>query len=456
VLSPKYNLIVIGGGPGGYTAAIKAAQLGLKVALVEKDQVGGTCLNRGCIPTKAILESAKLFAKINNAGKFGVKVGSVEIDYAAVLARKNQIVSKLTKGVEFMLKNAKVDLIRGEAKLAAGKPHAIEISTNGKTETLICEKVILATGSEPALIKNFNIDEKDILTSTAFLNLERLPKSILVVGGGVMGVEFAGILSLCGVKVTIIEALERILPAEDEEISRTLSQMFKKLGVEIYCGKQIESIAKDNGVTAKLSDGVELRAEKALITIGRRLNTQEFEKSGLKIEGGSIVVNEKMETNLPGVYAVGDITGKYLLAHVAMAQGKVAAANCAGKSKTMDYSAVPWCIFSLLEIARVGLTETAANQAGRSVKISKLPYRAIGRAKTMEAEEGFIKVMAEPQSAGPRKILGVTIMGENAAEIIHEAVLAIQNNLSVEQVAKTIHAHPTLSEGIMEAFEMSE
>jgi dihydrolipoamide dehydrogenase len=477
--SQNYDVIVIGGGPGGYTAAIATAQLGLNVALIEKDQVGGTCLNRGCIPTKAILESAKLFAKIKNAAKLGIKASSAELDYAAVLARKNQIVTKLTKGVEFMLKNAKVDLIRGEGKLAANaaptseaKPanappptdynRAVEVTLNGKTETLNCNKVILATGSEPALIQNFNIDEKDILTSTAFLNLDRLPVSVLVVGGGVMGVEFAGILALCGVKVTLIEALARILPAEDEEISQILSQMLKKLGVEIICGKQIESIIReqanlsgeqDRRVIAKLHDGSELRSEKVLITIGRRLNTKEFKSAGIKLDGEKIAVNEKMETNLPNVYAIGDITGKYLLAHVAMAQGKVAAANCAGKPETMDYSAVPWCIFSLLEIARVGLTESDAKQAGRNVKISKLPYRAIGRAKTMEAEDGFIKVIADNAAGKNAQILGAAIIGENASEIIHEAVLAIQNNLSVEQVAKTIHAHPTLSEGIMEALE---
>jgi dihydrolipoamide dehydrogenase len=338
----------------------------------------------------------------------------------------------------------------------------VEVTLNGKTETLNCNKVILATGSEPALIQNFNIDEKDILTSTAFLNLDRLPVSVLVVGGGVMGVEFAGILALCGVKVTLIEALARILPAEDEEISQILSQMLKKLGVEIICGKQIESIIReqanlsgeqDRRVIAKLHDGSELRSEKVLITIGRRLNTKEFKSAGIKLDGEKIAVNEKMETNLPNVYAIGDITGKYLLAHVAMAQGKVAAANCAGKPETMDYSAVPWCIFSLLEIARVGLTESDAKQAGRNVKISKLPYRAIGRAKTMEAEDGFIKVIADNAAGKNAQILGAAIIGENASEIIHEAVLAIQNNLSVEQVAKTIHAHPTLSEGIMEALE---
>ncbi|MBU0686318.1 MAG: dihydrolipoyl dehydrogenase [Candidatus Margulisbacteria bacterium] len=445
----KYDLVVIGGGPGGYVAAVRGAQLGLKVALVEKNQVGGTCLNRGCIPTKAILESAKLFQKIKGADKFGITIGEPKLDYAQVIKRKNQTVTKLVKGVEYLLKKNKIDLIRGEAKII--DRGEIEITANEKTSTLTAHNIILATGSEPAQIKNFNIDERDILTSTAFLNLETLPIYIIIIGGGVMGVEFASILSAFGVKVTIIEALERILPTEDIEISQALEQSLKKAGVEIACGIPIKEIKKEGSqVVALLEDGSSFKADKALVTIGRHLNLEGLEAVGVKVVDGKVEVNEKMETNIPGIFAIGDITGKQLLAHVASAQGKVAANVAAGKDTQMKYDAVPWCIFSIPEIARVGITELEAKRLGHKVKTSKFPYRALGRAKTMGSEDGFIKVVIDEEKD---QLLGVHIIGAEASELIAGMGMALNSSLSPEDIASTIFAHPTLSEGLGEAFE---
>lgn len=443
-----YDLIVIGGGPGGYVAAIKAAQLGLKVALVEKGQVGGTCLNRGCIPTKAILESAKLFQKIKTASKFGIKVADPTVDYAAVIKHKNQIVTKLIKGVEFLLKKNGVELMRGVGKiLERGR---VEVTNEKQKSVLECRNIILATGSEPALIKNFNIDEKNILTSTAFLNLATLPESVLIIGGGVMGVEFASILASFGVKVTIIEALERILPVEDQDISKTLEGLLKKKGVEIVCGIHLEEIKSETGVVARLADGTTYQAEKALITIGRKPNIEGLESIGIKLVDGSVEINEKMETSIPGIYSIGDITGKYLLAHLASAQGKIAAQACAGQEAKINYDAVPWCIFSIPEIGRVGLTELAAKRAGLKVKTVNFPYRALGRAKTLEAEDGFIKIITDEQN---QKIVGVHIIGSNASELVATAGLAMSAGLTPEAVAQAIYSHPTLAEGLGEACE---
>jgi dihydrolipoamide dehydrogenase len=445
MLKPDYDLIVIGGGPGGYTAAIKAAQLGLKVALIEKGPVGGTCLNRGCIPTKAILESAKLFQKIKKAGKFGIKAENIAVDYPTVMARKNQVVSKLIKGVEFLLRQAGVEVIHGAGKLTGPG----QVMAAG--QTLTARNIILATGSEPAQVKALNIDEKHILTCTTFLNQTILPAYIIIIGGGVMGVEFASILAAFGVKVTMVEALSSILPNEDPAVRQAIEQALKKLGVELICGEAIAEATSQNGEAAvHLKNGKTLTAPQALVTIGRKLNTEGLAEVGIKFDGDKVATDNQLQTNLPGIYAIGDITGKYLLAHVAAAQGKVAALNCAGNHATMSYHAIPAGIFSLPEIGRIGLTEPEATSQGIKSKTITLSYRTNGRAKTIEAEDGFLKIIVDEKA---QKIIGAHLVGENAAELIGEFALAMQNGITPQQFSAAIHPHPTLSEMLGETLE---
>jgi dihydrolipoamide dehydrogenase len=427
---PKYDIIVIGGGPGGYTAAIRAAQLGAKVALIEKDQVGGTCLNRGCIPTKAILESTKLFAKIKKADQFGISVSSPTLDWAKVIDRKNRIISRLVKGVAFLLKQHKIDVIKGSAKVLS--PKEVEVIDSSGHRLLITDyrSLILATGSEPAEVPGYPVDCKTLLNCTQALELKELPKKVTIIGGGVMGVEFATFFSEAGAKVTIVEMLDRILPTEDPEVSQELTKIFKRKGIKIVTSHQSSVISNQSPPPPPITD---YRLPITILTVGRKID---------KIE-----VNERMETKTPGVYAVGDMTGIAMLAHVAMAQGKVAAENAMGGNATMDYSAVPWCIFTNPEITRVGLI---TNNLQLTTKTARFPFQALGKAQVMGETEGFIKIISEENTG---RILGATIMGPNATDLIGELTLAIRNNLTVKQLIDTLHAHPTLHEGILEAAE---
>lgn len=440
--------IVIGGGPGGYTCAIRIAQLGGKVCVVEEDKVGGTCLNRGCIPTKALLASAGLFSRIKKAKDFGINVDNYSMDFSAMMQRKDKIVTRLRMGVEYLLKNNGVEIIRGSGKIA-GKG-AVEVTNNEQQVMINGENIVIAAGSKPAKIPGIDCDGRNVVSSDEILSLASLPASLLIIGGGVIGCEFACIFSEIGTKVTIVEMLPQILPTEDEEIAKTLRGILEKRGIKIYTETKVDKVdSKQNTVTSELSNGEKIEAEKVLVCTGRAPNTKELglDEAGVVLEKNKVVVDKRMCTNIEGIYAIGDAVGGILLAHVAMAEGVVAAENIMGEDVKVDYTAVPSCIFTFPEIGSVGLNEKKALESGAEIVIGKFPFTASGKALATGEAEGFVKVISDKSG----KILGVHIIGPEATNLIAEAALCVQNNIDIDGIIKTIHAHPTLSEAVLEA-----
>ncbi|WKZ32213.1 MAG: dihydrolipoyl dehydrogenase [Thermodesulfobacteriota bacterium] len=446
----EFDIVVVGAGPGGYVAAIRAAQLGAKTALVERDSIGGTCLNRGCIPTKALYYSAKALEASKHAADFGVNVGEISFDLAKAVERKDGVVKKLVGGVEQLLKGNKVEVIKGSAFLeSAGRVRV----TNGSTEAIAAKSIIVATGSEPAMIPAFNIDGKNVLTSTEMLDVKKVPESLLVIGGGVMGCEFATLFSAFGSRVMVVELLPSILTTEDRMVSRVIAKRFKETGVNVLTDVQVEAVVPEDGcVKTRLKDGREFITEKVMVAIGRSFNSSGIglDALGVNIEKGRIAVDERMETNVKGVYAIGDVTGKMLLAHVASTQGIVAANAALGKDARMDYSVIPAGIFTDPEIASVGLREKDAVEKGIEVRVGRFPYAASGKALGMGETEGFVQIVADP---GTDKVLGCSIVGAHATDLIGEAAIAMRAGVTVKDLAETIHAHPTLPELVMEAAE---
>ena len=448
-----YDVGIIGGGPGGYVAAIKAAQLGGSVCLIEKGEWGGTCLNRGCIPTKTLFAVANLATQVQEASAFGINInGEATIDYAQVLDHKASVIKQLTGGIAQLLKANGVDTYNGTATLTdkntivVGKP-------DGTTEQLHAKNIVIATGSEPAEPPVFEIDEEQVLTTTGILNLTELPESLLIVGGGVSGCEFASIFSAFGCQVTVLELLPTILATEDVQVIRHIQLFMKRKGITIHTGAKLTHVKKSEaGVTAVLESGEELIAEKMLVSIGRRYNTEKIglEAVGVHTDSGKIVVDAQMQTNVPGIYAVGDVASRYLLAHVASAEGKVAAQNSLGDRVEMDYQVIPWCVFTLPEIGHVGMTEKEATDEGYEVKIGRFPYAANGKALGLGETDGFVKTVSDVESGD---ILGVHIVGAQASTLIHEAAVAVRLGASAADIAHTVHAHPTLSEMVMESAE---
>lgn len=448
-----YDVGIIGGGPGGYVAAIKAAQLGGSVCLIEKAEWGGTCLNRGCIPTKTLYAVANLATQVQEASEFGVHTsGETTIDYPQVLAHKNSVIQQLTGGIAQLLKANKVDVFNGTGTLT-DRNTIIVSNPDGTTEQLHAKNIIIATGSEPANPPVFEIDEEQILTTTGILNLTELPESLLIVGGGVSGCEFASIFNALGCKVTVLELLPTILATEDVQVIRHIQLFMKRKGIAIHTGAKLTHVKKsDAGVTAVLESGEEMTAEKMLVSIGRRYNTEGIglEKVGVRTENSKIVVDTRMQTTIPGIYAVGDVASRYLLAHVASAEGKIAAQNCVGNNVEMDYQVIPWCVFTLPEIGHVGMTEKEATDEGYEVKIGRFPYAANGKALGLRETDGFVKTVSDVDSGD---ILGVHIVGAQASTLIHEAAVAVRLGASAADIAHTVHAHPTLSEVVMESAE---
>ena len=448
-----YDVGIIGGGPGGYVAAIKAAQLGGSVCLIEKGEWGGTCLNRGCIPTKTLFAVANLATQVQEAPDFGVHIsGEATIDYPQVLTHKNAVIEQLTGGIAQLLKANKVDTLNGTATLTDRNTLSVS-KPDGTTEQLQAKNVIIATGSEPADPPVFEIDEHQVLTTTGVLNLTELPESLLIVGGGVSGCEFASIFNALGCQVTVLELLPTILATEDVQVIRHIQLFMKRKGITIHTGAKLTHVKKsDTDVTAVLESGEELTAEKMLVSIGRRYNTEGIglEKVGVRTEGGKIVVDTRMQTNIPGIYAVGDVASRYLLAHVASAEGKIAAQNCLGNPAEMDYQVIPWCVFTLPEIGHVGMTEKEATDEGYEVKIGRFPYAANGKALGLRETDGFVKTVSDADSGD---ILGVHIVGAQASTLIHEAAVGVRLGASAADIAHTVHAHPTLSEMVMESAE---
>ena len=448
------SIVIIGGGPGGYVAAIRAGQLGAQVTLIEKDTLGGTCLNRGCIPTKALLESANVLAEIRDAGVFGISAEKVSIDFSAVAKRKEAVVQQLVSGVNSLMKKNKIEVIKGTGTL-------IDSRTVGILETgdqINADNIIIATGSKPTTVPIKGIDEPGVITSDEALAMEKFPKSIIIIGGGVIGLEFAQIMHRMGSKVTIVEMMPQVLPTEDTEIANMLMDILKKEGMEIFTDVSVTSISGSQQgrevVSFTTGDGnnkQERVAEKVLLAVGRSPNTDDLgvDKLGLNVNNGKLVVSERMETNIPGIYAIGDVIGGLMLAHVAMAEGKCAVENILGNDCQIDYQTVPRCVYTSPAVACVGLTEAKAKQDYGDIKIGRFPFRANGKALILNETAGMVKIIADAQYG---QILGVHILGPQATELIAEAVLGMRMEVTFEDAASTIHAHPTLSEAMMEAF----
>lgn len=448
----EFDVVIIGAGPGGYVAAIRGAQMGGKVAVIERDKVGGTCLNRGCIPTKALYYSAGALSGARHAADFGVSVGEVSFDLSKAVERKDGVVKKLVGGVEQLLKGNGVEVLRGDGYIEG--PGRVRVTGAGGVETIGAKSIIIATGSEPALIPAFNIDRKNVLTSTEILDLKAVPKSLLIIGGGVMGCEFATMFSTFGSSVIIVELLPTILSTEDKMVSRAVAKRYKDAGVTVLTEVSVESVTVEGegSVKTRLKDGREFITEKVLVAIGRSFNSERLglDVAGVAVDRGRISVSATMETNVKGIYAIGDVTGKMLLAHVASVQGTVAVSNALGKSATMDYSVIPAGIFTDPEIASVGLREKDAEAQGIKVSVGRFPYAASGKAMGMGETEGFVQIVSDPETD---KVLGCSIVGAHATDLIGEVALAMRSGLKVKDIAETIHAHPTLPEIVMEAAE---
>ncbi len=448
----KVKVTVIGGGPGGYVAAIRAAQLGGDVTLVEKENLGGTCLNVGCIPTKSLLHSAELYEEAMGGAEYGIIASDVKVDFKKVQERKKAVTKQLVTGVKGLLAANKVKVVTGEASFV-GKD-TIEVKTEKGTEKIKSDKFIIATGSVPAKPPIPGIDSKQCIDSTGALELQEVPKSMVIVGGGVIGIEIATLYSAFGCKIAVIEMLDEILPMMDGELTKMIRAKLAKKGVEIYTNAKVMSF-KDAGsnveVSVQMSDGSTkiFAGEKALISIGRRTNTQALglEKIGIVNDRGRITVNDKMETNVTGIYAVGDCIGQIMLAHIASAQGEVAAENALGHSSIFDSKTNPSCVYTKPEFASVGLTEEAAKAQKIDYMVGKFPLAANGRAMIM-GEDGMIKIIAGKKY---KEVLGAHILGPRATDLIGELALAIGMEATTDEVIATIHAHPTVAEGIKEA-----
>jgi len=446
----EFDVAIIGAGPGGYIAALRAAQQGLKTCVVEKDQVGGVCLNRGCIPTKTLLESAKHINSLKKASEFGIKVSDFQIDALRIWQRKNQVVENLRKGIEYLFKARGVNFIKGEAKLVAND--TVEVKSDSGTLQLKAKNIILATGSSPFELPDLKFDHKLILSSDDILDLSRIPKSLIIVGGGVIGCEFASLFSSLGTSITIVELMENLLSLEDREISKTLEMSFKKKGIGIKTRTKLESVKhKEIGVEACLSDGTKINSELILVCVGRKPNADilglEKVKVKAEVKGGWIKVDDCLRTNVENVYAIGDVTGKILLAHVASRQAEIAVENILGHNKQIDYSAVPNCIFTFPEVSSVGISEAKAKELNLDYSIAKFPFRVLGKSHTVGETEGFLKLLIDRKT---ELILGAHIIGPDATGLIAELTLAMKNKLKAGLITETIHAHPTFSEIIPE------
>jgi dihydrolipoamide dehydrogenase len=444
-----YDVVILGAGPGGYVAALRAAQRGAKVCLIEKTTVGGTCLNRGCIPSKALIHSAAVWKRAHEGAAFGVTASNWSFDWGKAQGRKNEVVRAQVQGIGTLLGAAKVEVKQGTGSLVDAR--TVRVSANGAAETITTKAIIIATGSEPAGIPGVEIDGERVLTSTEALELQELPKRFLIVGGGVIGMEFASMLSSLGTQVTVVEMLPQILAMEDPMLVRILQGALQKQGVAFHVNAKVEKVERTAaGVRVQIGGGTSLEAERVLIATGRALNSQAIglEAAGVKVEKGAIQVNERMETSVPGIYAIGDVTGISLLAHVASMQGLVAAANATSGRAAMDYSAIPNCIYTDPEIASVGLSEPQAKEQGRAIKVGRFNFAALGKAMCIGETLGMVKVVADAQTD---EVLGVGIVGPHATDIIAEGVLAVRHGLTAAQVAEAIHAHPTLPEAVGEA-----
>lgn len=455
------RIAILGAGPGGYVAAIRAAQLGARVTVVEDQALGGVCLNWGCIPSKALLATVELGERLKGAADGGLRLdGAVGYDPVRMVARKNRVVESLVRGIGTLFKTWGIEQVAGRGELLDER--RLRVARRDGTElTVEADAVLLATGSSWPNLPLFPIDGTRIITSKEALDLSTVPGRLLIVGGGVEGCEFASLYAGLGSRVTVVEMMPRLLPLEDEEVGGLVERELKKRGVEVRTGTTVERVARGEAVTAALKDGQEVVADQVLVSVGRGFNSKDIglERAGVTTgPRGEILVDDRMETNVPGIYAIGDVVGKAMLAHVASAQGKIAAANAMGAERRIRYEVIPAGIFTLPEIGRVGLTEREARERARAaggdpeadVKVGRFRYAGLGKAQATGESLGLFKLIADGRSG---RLLGAHIVGPHAADLVHEAALALELGATAERVAGMIHAHPTLAEGLMEAAE---
>ncbi|WP_088104743.1 dihydrolipoyl dehydrogenase [Halalkalibacter urbisdiaboli] len=463
-MAEEYDLVILGAGTGGYVAAIRAAQYGLKVAIVEKDKLGGTCLHKGCIPSKALLRSAEVFATVKRADDFGVSTSGVSLDFSKVQKRKETIIKQLYQGVKQLMNKGKIDVFEGTGRILGPSIFSptpgtvsVEMANGEENKMLIGQNVIIATGSSARTIAGLDVDGSQILTSEEALELESLPTSMIIVGGGVIGIEWASMLADFGVDVTVLEAGPQILPTEDIDITREATKLLKKKGVQIMTSAKIDvdSLEKSEehvSITYEMNENKErIQADKLLLSVGRRANVKGIglENTDIEVEDGSIVVNEFYQTKESHIYAIGDVIGGLQLAHVASHEGLIAVDHLARKKPTpIDYLSVPKCIYSHPEIASVGLTEEEAVEKGYKVKVGRFPFKGIGKALVFGETDGFVKLIANEENDD---LLGIHMIGPHVTDMISEAAIAKVLDAAHWEVAQTIHPHPTLSEIIGEA-----
>ena len=446
----KKDLVIIGSGPGGYVAAVRAAQKGLDVALVEKNSLGGVCLNWGCIPTKALYKNALAVKEVENSEEMGIKIDDYQLDFAQMQQRKSQVVNRLTGGVDYLLNNHGVEVIKGVGKIT--EQDTVQVENGTEKKEIRAENIIIATGSEPILPPIDGIESSRVLTSKELLGIEEIPEELAIIGGGVIGVEFASIFSTLGSKVYIVEMMDQLLPNMDRELANKLKKELVDQGIEVRTKTEVTEIKElSSQLTIKTASSGEITAEKALAAVGRKPLLPEINDK-LKVvtnDQGQIEVDDYLETSTDNIYAIGDVIGNYQLAHVASQEGIVAVKNILGEKEEMDYKVVPSAVFSLPEVASVGLTEKEARQR-YDIKVGKFPYNANGKALALGAEEGFVKIITDKKWD---EILGVHILGYDASTLVSEGGLALKLEATAEELADTIHAHPTLPEIVMEAAE---
>lgn len=450
----QYDVVILGSGPGGYVTAIRASQLGMKVAVVEKENLGGICLNWGCIPTKALLKSAQVFQYIQHASDYGITVSDAQADFSAVIQRSRGVADGMSKGVQFLMKKNKIDVIFGYGKVQPGKQVAVT-AADGQVSTLTGKHIIIATGARARQLPNVPIDGEKVIEYRKAMSLEKQPKSLLVIGSGAIGVEFAYVYASMGTKVTIVEFMPNIVPVEDEDVSKELAKQYKKMGIEIYTNASVEKVdTSGTGCvsTVKTAKGeITIETDIVLSAAGIQANIENIglEDVGIATDRGKILVNSWYETNMPGYYAIGDVTPGQALAHVASAEGIICVEKIAGHHpQPLNYQNIPGCTYCSPEIASVGYTEKAAKEAGYEIKVGKFPFTASGKAKAGGVPEGFVKVIFDAKYG---EWLGCHMIGANVTEMIAEAVVARNLETTGMEILKSVHPHPTMSEAIMEA-----
>ncbi|HET8575548.1 MAG TPA: dihydrolipoyl dehydrogenase [Methylomirabilota bacterium] len=451
--SQQFDVVVVGTGPGGYVAAIRCAQLGLRVATIEDDRPGGVCLNWGCIPTKALLRNAEVVGLLQRAEEFGIRLKGFEVDYAQAVQRSRKVADRMAKGVEFLFRKNKIALFPGTGSLKSRT--TVEVKGKDGLQTLEGKSIILATGSEPKSLPGVTIDEKAVISSNGAVRNEARPGSLIIIGAGAVGMEFADVYGAYGVQVTVLEALPRVLPVEDDEVSALIGRLFTRRGIAVRTGVKVKAVAPGrDGVAVEMeADGKteSLRGDQVLMAVGRGARTKGLglEALGVAMDRGFVTVSPMMETSVKGLYAIGDMAGHQLLAHKAMAEGVVAAEAIAGRAPhPVDYGNVPSCTYCRPQVASIGQTEAQARTNGREVTIGRFPFTANGKAVALGETEGFLKVVADKTTG---ELLGVHIVGPEATELIHEFAVGRTLEATLDEIIHTIHAHPTLSEAALEA-----